>query len=124
MIQTSGETIEKICWPGGHVIADFDIALGDPTVLRRPDDGPFEVEFGLIQLRLGLLDLTRQLADVSVGLADALRHRLRLATCASASVTCACAWLQRGRRRIDLLLASSPVWAGCAGADSRPAALT
>ena len=74
--QTSGETIEKICWPGAHVIADLDIALGDPAVLRRPDDGPFEVEIGLIQLRLRLLDLAFQLGDLGVGLPNALRRRL------------------------------------------------
>ena len=57
------------------VVAHFHIALGDPAILRRPDDRPGEIEIRLIKLRLSLLDLTLQLVDLSIGLADMLRHR-------------------------------------------------
>ena len=42
---------------GGQIIADLDIALGDPAILRRLDRRPRQVEVGLIQPRLRLLDL-------------------------------------------------------------------
>ncbi len=31
---------QDLLCPGVHVIADLDIALGDPAILRRPHDGP------------------------------------------------------------------------------------
>ena len=55
------------------IIARFDIALGDPAVLRGRDDGPGQIEIGLVEPRLRLLDLPAQLSDLRVGLADSLR---------------------------------------------------
>src|SRR5580704_10661976 len=62
----------------GHVIAHFDIALGDPAVLGRGHDRPGEIQQRLIEPGLGLLDLAFELADLRIRLPDLLRNRLRL----------------------------------------------
>ena len=107
---------------GRHVVAGFDIALGDPAVLRRRDNGPGQIEIGLIEPGLRLLDLTFELPDLRVGLADPLRHRRVLRRPALLpSMTCACACCSAASGGIDLLLRRRAVSRGSAGDRNRPA---
>ena len=59
----------------------------------------------MIQLRLGLLDLALELADLLVGLADALGYRRILRDLRLGEHDLRLRLLQRGRRGIDVLLA-------------------
>ena len=82
---------------GSDVIACFDVALRHPAVLWRSDYRPGQIQMRLIEPGLCLLDLSLELADGCVRLADAFRHR---------RVLCYLRFrlLQRGLRRIDILL--------------------
>src|SRR5258706_1662589 len=59
--------------PRYNVVALLHVPPGNPSVLRRRNDGPGQVEFGLVELRLCLLDLAFELLHLRFGLANLLR---------------------------------------------------
>src|ERR1700691_5721828 len=68
-----GRDDRKDLLTGRDVITLFDVALGDPAVLRRLDHGPGQIEIRLIESGLRLLNLALELVDGRIPLADALR---------------------------------------------------
>src|SRR6266481_813354 len=90
-----------------NVVALLHVPPGNPSVLRRRDRGPGQVQFGLVELRLCLLDLAFELLHLRLGLANLLRDRRILLHLRLGQLDLRFCLPERGRRLIDVLLRRS-----------------